>query len=143
MSDGPVIVDTGPIVAYLVETDGYHGWAVERFRELQPPFVTCEAVLAEAFYLLFRLPLGTRLFFELLDTGLIDVRFDLLAEHHLLRKLALKYESVPMSLADACLVRMAEEDREASVFTLDSDFKIYRKNGRQQIPLIIPEEAGA
>lgn len=142
MSDGPVIIDTGPIVAYAVETDRHHDWTVERFRELKPPFITCEAVLTEAFYLLFRLTRGMRLFFELLDTGLIDVRFNLLSERDLLRKLALKYESVPMSLADACLVRMAEKDREGIVFTLDSDFKIYRKNGRQQIPLIIPDEAG-
>ena len=134
-----MLIDTGPIVAYLVEGDAYHEWAVERFRELQPPLITCDAVLAEACYLLFRFPRGMLLLFDLLETGLIDVRFNLLTERDSLRKLVIKYDSIPMSLADACLVRMAEKNQAASVFTLDSDFKIYRKNGRQQIPLIIPE----
>lgn len=134
-----MLIDTGPIVAYLVESDAFHDWVVECFRELQPPLITCETVLAEACYLLFRLPRGTRLLFDLLETGLIDVQFNLLTERDSLRKLVIKYDSIPMSLADACLVRMAEKNQAASVFTLDSDFKIYRKNGRQQIPLIIPE----
>ncbi len=53
-------------------------------------------------------------------------------------KLLLKYEAVPMSVADACLVRMAEQTDDSPVFTLDGDFKIYRRHGRQVIPTLMP-----
>lgn len=46
--------------------------------------------------------------------------------------------NIPMSLADGCLVRMAEAESKAVVLTLDEDFKIYRKNNRQVIPTIMP-----
>lgn len=49
-----------------------------------------------------------------------------------------RYADVPMSLADACLVRMSELSDDASVLTLDSDFRIYRRLGRQAIPLLTP-----
>ena len=62
----------------------------------------------------------------------------MLRERQALWKLIRKYEDLPMSLADACLVRLAELHPAARVFTLDSHFRVYRKNGRQQIPVIIP-----
>jgi len=57
-----------------------------------------------------------------------------------IKKLLTKYQSVPVSLADACLVRMSEIYPESLILTLDSDFKLYRKQGRQIIPLIIPNK---
>lgn len=134
-----VIVDTGPLVAFLLETDSHHAWSVECFHELPAPFLTCEPVLTETFYLVSRLHNGRRRFFELLGTGLLNVEFDVLAEREALRKLIYKYADVPMSLADACLVRMAEQNNDAIVFTTDQDFRTYRKNRRQLIPLAIPE----
>lgn len=133
-----IIVDTGPLTAFLVETDAHHDWAVDRFRELPAPFLTCEPVLTETFYLVSRLHHGPRRFFELAGSGLLNVEFDLLAEIESLQKLVQKYGDLPMSLADACLVRMAELNSGASVFTTDSDFRTYRKNGRQLLPLIAP-----
>ena len=134
-----VIVDTGPLVAFLVETDAQHAWAVERFHELPAPFQTCEAVLTEAFYLVSRLHHGRRRFFELLGSSLLNIEFNLLGEREALRKLVHKYTDLPMSLADACIVRMAEQLDDAVVFSTDNDFRTYRKNGRQIIPLIMPE----
>jgi predicted nucleic acid-binding protein len=134
-----VLVDTGPLVAFLVETDSHHTWAVKRFRELPAPFLTCEPVLTETFYLVSRLHNGRRRFFELLDSGLLNVEFAVLTERDALRKLVHKYADLPMSLADACVVRMSEQIDGAVVFTTDSDFRAYRKNGRQLIPLIMPE----
>jgi predicted nucleic acid-binding protein len=136
---GKVIVDTGPLVAFLVETDSHHVWAVERFQELPAPFVTCEPVLTETLYLVSRLHNGPRRFFELLGSGLLDIEFALLAECEALRKLIHKYADLPMSLADACVVRMTEQSDGAVVFTTDPDFPAYRKNGRQLIPLIMPK----
>ena len=134
-----ILVDTGPLVAILVGTDLHHAWAVEQLPELPAPFVTCEPVLAETFYLVSRLPNGPRRFFELLGSGLLKGGFNVLVEREALQKLIYKYNDLPMSLADACLVRMAEQIQDAVVFTTDSDFRTYRKNGRQIIPLIMPE----
>jgi predicted nucleic acid-binding protein len=122
----------------MVESDAHHRWAVERFQELATPFLTCEPVLAETFYLLSRLPNGSRRFFDLLDSGLLATDFDVMTERETLRKLVAKYDDLPMSLADACLVRMAELNGQAFVFTVDSHFQIYRKHGRRQIPVIMP-----
>ena len=134
-----ILVDTGPLVAVLVETDSHHVWAVERLHELPAPFLTCEPVLAETFYLVSRLHNGPRRFFELLGSGLLKGGFNVLVEREALQKLIYKYNDLPMSLADASLVRMAEQIQDAVVFTTDSDFRTYRKNGRQIIPLIMPE----
>jgi uncharacterized protein len=134
-----IVVDTGPLVAFLVETDSHHAWAVERFHELPAPFLSCEPVLTETFYLVSRLHSGRRRFFELLSSGLLNVEFAVLAEREALRKLIHKYADLPMSLADACVVRITEQIEDAVVFTTDNHFRAYRKNARQLIPLVIPE----
>ncbi len=131
-------MDTGPLVAFLHAAEGMHDWATARFQELPAPFLTCEPVLAETFFLMSRHPDGPRRFFDLLGSGVLEVGFSVLGEREALGKLIHKYKDLPMSLADACLVRMAELHPGASVFTLDSHFRIYRKNGRQQIPVIMP-----
>ena len=133
-----ILVDTGPLVAFLREAESTHAWVSARFDELPAPFITCEPVLAETFFLISRAPGGSRHFFDLLGSGLLAVDFSVLDEGEALRKLVRKYEDLPMSLADACLVRLAEIHPQASVFTLDHHFRIYRKNGRQRIPVIMP-----
>ena len=133
-----VLIDTGPLVAFLHDSEVSHGWAAAKFKELQAPYLTCEPVLAEAFFLVSRYPGGVRRFFELLGSGLLEIDFSLLRERGAIWKLIHKYEDLPMSLADACLVRLAELHPGASVFTLDTHFRIYRKNARQQIPVIMP-----
>jgi predicted nucleic acid-binding protein len=136
--DGAVIVDAGPLVAFLDEREAHHAWVVDQFRSLAPPFLTCEPVLTEAFYLVSRLRNGSRRFFELLATSVVSVEFAMMAEREALATLVRKYADLPMSLADACLVRMAEINADSTVFTLDHHFRIYRKHGRQLIPTIMP-----
>ena len=138
MSGPRVLVDTGPLVAFLREAEAAHAWAVAKFQELPAPFLTCEAVLAETFFLVSRQADGPRRFFDLLGSDLLEIDFPILREREVLWKLVQKYKDLPMSLADACLVRLAELHPAASVFTLDTHFRIYRKNGRQQIPTIMP-----
>ncbi len=138
MSSPAVLIDTGPLVAFLREAEAMHDWATARFQELPAPFLTCEPVLAETFFLVSRQPDGPRRFFDLLDSGVLQVEFSVLGEREALWKLIRKYKDLPMSLADACLVRMAELNAAASIFTLDFHFRVYRKNGRQQIPVIMP-----
>jgi predicted nucleic acid-binding protein len=135
---GEIIVDTGPLIAFLVASDSHHAWATEQFRLLPPPFLTCEPVLTEAFHLLSRLSDGPRRFFDLVGSGLLLVQFELMTEREALKKLVRKYADLPMSLADACVVRMAELHEHSTVFTVDSQFRIYRRHGRRQIEAILP-----
>jgi len=138
VNNAGVLVDTGPLVAFLRKAEANHEWVAEKFEEFPAPFLTCEAVLAETFFLVSRQPDGPRRFFDLLGSGLLEVDFSVIDEHEALWKLIRKYEDLPMSLADACLVRLAELNPKVSIFTLDAHFRIYRKHGRQQIPVIIP-----
>jgi uncharacterized protein len=98
---------------------------------------TCEAVIAEACHLVRRLPAGPRAVLDLIQDGVIAVRFRL--EDHLGRVVSLlrRYADRPMSLADACLVCMSEIAPEGVIFTLDEDFRTYRRHGRQTIPVLM------
>jgi predicted nucleic acid-binding protein len=131
-----VILDTGPLVALLDARDRHHRWAVAQWGESEPPLLTCEAVISEACFLLDQTTAGSPAVFEMLRRNAIAIAFHLdehLNEVHALRT---KYANVPMSVADACLVRMAEQLGRSAVFTLDRDFTLYRKHGRHVIPLI-------
>ncbi len=135
---GPVIVDAGPLVAFLARAEKHNAWVKEQFRRLRPPLLTCEAVLAEAAHLVRRGGGNPHALLELIKRAKLQVPFRLEEHVATLQALMLRYRDVPMSLADACLVRMAELHSGATVLTLDGDFSIYRKNGRQVIPLIRP-----
>lgn len=136
----PILLDTGPLVAFLDRRDKYHAWAVRQWGGCEAPFLSCEAVLSEACFLVRQLPTGSRQVFELLDRGVIQVAFRLEDQLTPVGKLMEKYREVPVSLADACLVRMAEIHTNSAVLTLDSDFRLYRKHGRQDIPVITADE---
>jgi predicted nucleic acid-binding protein len=135
------IADTGPLVAFLDRAERHHAWAVERMGELTAPLLVCEPVLAEAMYLLSDLPKAQDALFGLIENGALRIAFHI--EEHVpdLRALHRKYRDRPMSLADACIVRMAELFAQHQVLTLDSDFSIYRKNGREPLDLIKPSGA--
>lgn len=133
-----IIADTGVIVAYLDKRDEWHDWTLERMQTLPAPFSVCEAVITEGCFLLDRLPNGKNNVLAMLKAGFLVIDFSLSGEVETVQTLINKYDNVPMSLADACLVRMSEMIDKSTVFTLDSDFHIYRKNGRQKIDLIIP-----
>jgi predicted nucleic acid-binding protein len=133
------IVDTGPLVAFLDRSERHHGWVVKRIEELEGPLLLCEPVLTEAMYLLARFPKAQDALFGLLENGALSIAFRTDEHVPALRKLHQKYRDTPMSLADACIVRMAELYERHHVLTLDSDFSIYRKHGRVPLPLISPE----
>ena len=138
VSSAVTFVDTSVLVALLNRKEQHHVWAVEKSRTRTAPFLTCEPVLTETYFLLSPLPGGAMRFFEFLNSGMLEVNFSLIAEREPLRRLIRKYEDLPMSLADSCLVRFAELHPGARVFTLDSHFRIYRKHGRRPIPVIMP-----
>jgi predicted nucleic acid-binding protein len=132
------IVDTGPLVAFFDRSERYHLWAAKQIEELDAPLLVCESVLTEAAYLLARFPRAQDALFGLLQNGALAVAFRLEEHTSVLHKLLRKYRDTPMSLADACVVRMAEIHENHSVLTLDSDFTIYRKHGRVPITLMRP-----
>ena len=101
--------------------------------------LTCEPVIAEAAFLLKREGKEADLLFELLERGVIRIELSLQAERADLRALMHRYRNLPMSLADACLVRLSELHANAKVFTLESDFRIYRRHGNKVIPVLLPD----
>jgi len=132
------IVDTGPLVAFFDQADRHHRWAVDRMGELEPPLLVCEPVLAEAMHLLARFSNAEDALFGLLQNGALCIAFQIAEHVTVLRQLHWKYRDRPMSLADACVVRMAEIHERHAVLTLDSDFAVYRKHGRIPLALIHP-----
>jgi len=132
------LLDTGPIVASLYSRDAYHDWAVEAFSEVQPPVITCEAVLTEACFLIERNRWPAMRVLEYVLES--EIRIGLQLEHEIeaIRGLMQRYANVPMSLADACLVRLAEIT-DLPICTLDHDFAIYRAGRRRSLTLITPE----
>ena len=134
-----ILADTGPLVAYLDRDDQHHIWAKECFARFHEPLLTCEAVIAESLFLLRRGGISPEALLQLVTRGLVMPLFRLNDEAEAVMKLMQRYRNIPMSLADACLVRMSEIYERSTVFSLDSDFTIYRKAQRRVIPLLRPE----
>jgi predicted nucleic acid-binding protein len=136
---GPGLLDTGPLVSFLAAGLRHHAWAVEQWKRLHPPLLTCEPVLTEAAFLLKRERREADALFALLERGVIRVALAVQEEQEDLRALMHRYRNRPMSLADACLVRLSEIHTTGEVLTLDSDFRIYRRHGNRVIPVLMPE----
>jgi predicted nucleic acid-binding protein len=130
------LVDAGFLVALLSRRDGNHAWAAVQAQRFLPPWSTCEAALSEAFDLL-QAPGGLVLAALLRRRAVLPV-FDLNENLERALELMEKYADVPMSLADACLVRMTETLATPVLLTTDSDFRIYRRHGRQAVPCVVP-----
>ena len=133
-----VLIDAGPLLAWLNQDDQHHEWASGHLAQLRPPLLTCEPVLSELAFLLLALGDDPAKAPELVTTGTVQVVFSLEDEAAALVSLMRRYRNVPMSLADACLVRLSEIRDKPLVFTLDSDFLIYRRHGRLVIPTLMP-----
>jgi predicted nucleic acid-binding protein len=138
MAATKVLVDTGPLVAYWNESDSHHDWAVRQWASLVDPVYTCEAVISEAAFLLRDDGLESDHLWTALERGIVRVEFDFEVQKPDLLRLLRKYRDQPMSVADACLVRLSELNDRSVVFTTDQDFSVYRRNGRGLIPLIAP-----
>lgn len=130
------IVDSGALVALLDPHEEHHGWAQETFLRQPTPWLTCDAVVSESLFLLHG-P-HARALDKLLRRGHLMLNFSLADDLLSVLDLRAKYADVPMSLADACLVRMSETLPDPIVLTTDSDFKIYRRHSRQVIPCLLP-----
>jgi predicted nucleic acid-binding protein len=132
------IVDMGPLVAFFDRSERHHRWVADRIEALEPPLLLCEPVFTEAAYLFSRHPREQDGLFELLHNGALRIAFQIEEHVDALRQLMRKYRDTPMSLADACVVRMAEIHERHAVLTLDSDFTVYRMHGGMPLGLIYP-----
>jgi predicted nucleic acid-binding protein len=133
------LLDTGPLISFIAAGLTWHEWTVEQWKRLRPPLLTCEPVLTEAAFLLKREGREADAVFALLERGAIRVALAVQEEQAALRALMRRYRNRPMSLADACLVRLSEIHAAGRVLTLDSDFRIYRRHGNRVIPVLMPE----
>ena len=139
MNKGRALIDTGPLVSFLAAGLRYHSWTCDQWKLFRPPLLTCEPVLTEAAFLLKREGREADPLFALLERGVIRIALDIQGEQADLRALMRRYRNRPMSLADACLVRLSELHTDGKVFTLDSDFRIYRRHGNKVIPVLMPD----
>ena len=131
-----VLVDAGFLVAMLSRRDSHHKWAVQAASENLPPWHTCEAVLSEAYHL--RGERGAPGLNAMLSRRAVVARFHLDDNVEAVVAFLRKYANLPMSFADACLVRMSETMADPLILTTDSDFHVYRRHSGQVVPVSCP-----
>jgi len=133
----PTVMDAGPLVAWFCPKDEHHAWAKKVFDELPTGVLVCEAVLAEACHLVAKDRVAPSKVLQLVEDNDLSL-ISLAGEISSIRDLLTRYADVPMDFADACIVRLAEIHPAASVCTTDGDFRVFRRLGREPIPLIAP-----
>ena len=116
--------------------DGNHAWASAQSQRYPPPWNTCEAALSETFHLLGTQ--GETALIALLRRGALACSFILDEDRERTLALMEKYSDTPMSLADACLVRMTETRDDPLLLTTDTDFRVYRRHSRHAVPCVLP-----
>jgi predicted nucleic acid-binding protein len=135
---GTALIDASALVAMFNRREAHHHWASNLVDQFRPPWWTCEPVITEAAFLLASAPPSQDALLEMVERKALQVSSILASEMGRLRSLMSKYRDLPMSLADACLVCMAELNPKATVLTLDRHFTIYRKTNRQVVPTFMP-----
>jgi len=128
------IADTGFLVAFANRRDLYFPWAYSLAEHIHEPLLTCEAVLAETAHHL----KNSELVLRLIETGLVRLAFDIESHRSELAVLARRYADRQPDLADLCLIRMSELNPHLSIITVDGDFRVYRRNQRETIPVVMP-----
>ncbi len=134
----PVLLDTGVIVALLDRSEKFHLACATAIRELEAPLITCEAVIAESCYLLRNLPGAPEVVAENVAAGIFQIPFQLSRETAGVKQALRKYRDLKIDLADACLIRLADEFESANILTLDKDFDIYRW-GKNKLFRMLPD----
>jgi uncharacterized protein len=132
-----VILDSGPLVAWLCPRDEHHAWVRRTFQEIAPGSIVCEAVLAEVCHLAAKEGVARARVIEFVRRLRINP-VSLVTELETIGSLLDRYADAPMDFADACVVRLAEIHLDATVCTTDSHFRFFRKNGQDAIQLLAP-----
>jgi len=133
-----IIIDAGPLIAFFRADDQHHLWAAEIFKTMRPPFFTTESVVTEAAYFLATSGASARWLLAWIENGDLKIPFQLPEQAGAVADLMDKYRN-RMDLADATLVRLSELLDDCQILTIDyKDFSIYRRHGRQVVPLLTP-----
>ena len=135
-----LILDAGSLIALLDKNDPFHEWVESELRKYFPVLLTCESVLSEASFMLEKRNRGRESLLTFLRESPINVLPTYDGRSGTILDLLDRYSDVPMSFADACLVRLSELYPDAPILTLDSDFLVYRRNKNEMLPVIIPPE---
>jgi predicted nucleic acid-binding protein len=128
------IADTGFIVAFKNRADQHHAWAVDVARQVEAPLLTCESVLSEAAFHL----ASSDAVLTLVSARMLQIAFDLGENAEKVQELAKRYSDRHADLADLCLIRMSELYPHHTLITVDADFRVYRRNKREAIPVLCP-----
>lgn len=131
------LLDTGVIVALLDRDERHHARCRAALADLGGPLVTCEAVIAEACHLLRRIPGAARSVIDNVAAGVFHTGYRLADRAPKVQRLMEKYHDLPMALADACLVDLADLLGTGRILTLDQDFQVYRWRGRRRFDLLV------
>jgi uncharacterized protein len=134
----PVLLDTGVIVALLDRSERQHTACAKIVQEIEPPLITCEAVITESCYLLRKLRGAPAAILENVAAGIFQISYQLSADVVGIRQYLRKYQEREIDLADACLMRMADQFGTGDILTLDKDFAVYRW-GKNRMFRILPE----
>ena len=132
------IIDSGPLFALFAEKDRWHDWSRQSVAHLREPLLTCESVVSETGFLIRRKAGDPQLVLNVIHDGLLEIGFDLSREVRELLVLMKRYQDVPISIADACLIRMTEVFSDCRLLTTDRNFSIHRRFARQAIPPLTP-----
>lgn len=136
----PTLLDTGVIVALLDRSERFHQPCAEAVKAIDAPFITCEAVIAETCYLLRNLPGAPEAVIENVSAGIFQIPFQLSKHTAGLQQILKKYRDRRIDLADACLIRLADEFETPDILTLDKDFRIYRWSKNKSFRLLLDLE---
>jgi len=136
----PTLLDTGVIVALLDRSEKFHPACAEAVQAIDAPLVTCEAVIAETCYLLRNLPGAPEAVIENVSAGIFQIPFQLSKHTAGLKQILKKYRDRRIDLADACLIRLADEFETPDILTLDKDFRIYRWGKYKSFRLLLDLE---
>lgn len=134
---GSLLVDASFLIALVSRQDFLHGWATVQVPRFPPPWNSCDAVLSETFHVLGRT--GAPSLATLLRRGAVISSFHLGMGLEEVLRLMERYADLPMSFADACLVRMSEIMPNPLLLTADKDFRVYRRHNRQIVPCVLPD----
>lgn len=122
----PVLLDTGVIVALLDRSESSHTVCAEAVQDLEAPMITCEAVITESCYLLRNVIGACETIIDNVNGGIFQIPLQLSRESLGVKQILRKYRDRNIDLADACLIRLADEFETADIFTLDRGFVVYR-----------------
>jgi predicted nucleic acid-binding protein len=134
----PALLDSSVLVAWLDKRDRWHRKCAAVRSSLEPPLMTCEAVIAESCYLLQGIDGAAEDILANVANGTFQIPFQLSACAREVQTILRKYRDTPADFADACLIHMADQLDTGDILTLDSDFAHYRWRRNRSFHMLIP-----